>query len=246
MKYNGHKLRHELKFMINYRDYYLLSARLERFMKRDEHSKDGGYFIRSLYFDDIFESCYREKEDGVGRRRKYRIRTYDLSDDIIKFEIKDKFDSYISKTSAQISPQQCKKMMAGNYEFMLNSDSQTLRMAYVDARTKILKPRVIVDYFREVFVCDEGNVRITFDSDLRAGISSCDIFDPDLPTLPAIDDDKLILEVKYDDFLPENIRQLLHPLNRWQTSESKFWRCRKVQNVYYRKDIPYESVITSK
>ncbi len=241
MKYNGHKLRHEMKYLITYRDYYLLRSRLEKVMKRDKNSGEDGYFIRSLYFDDIYDSCYLEKEDGVGRRRKYRIRIYNLDDDVIKFEIKDKFDSYISKSSATITVDQCKKLMNSNFDFMLDSDSATLRMAFVDARTKLLRPKVLVDYFREVFVCDEGNVRITFDSELRASIGSCNIFDPNVPTLPAIEDDKLILEVKYDDFLPERVRQLLQPVNRWQTSESKFWRCRKVQNVYYRKDMPYES-----
>jgi len=103
MKYNGHKLRHEMKYLITYRDYYLLRSRLEKVMKRDKNSGEDGYFIRSLYFDDIYDSCYLEKEDGVGRRRKYRIRIYNLDDDVIKFEIKDKFDSYISKSSATIT-----------------------------------------------------------------------------------------------------------------------------------------------
>ncbi|MBP3415175.1 MAG: polyphosphate polymerase domain-containing protein [Clostridia bacterium] len=241
MQYNGHKLRHELKYLISYRDYFLLSSRLARFMKRDKNSGDDGYFIRSLYFDDIYDSCYVEKEDGIGRRRKYRIRIYNLDDDVIKFEIKDKFDSYISKSSANITIEQCKKLVVGNFDFMLNSDSKTLRMAFVDARTKLLRPKVIVDYSREVFVGEEGNVRITFDKELRAGIGSFDIFSAKVPTIPAIEDDRLILEVKFDDYLPEQIRELLHPVNRWQTSESKFWRCRKAQNIYYRKDMPYES-----
>lgn len=245
MEYNNHVLRHELKYMITYHDYYNLSSIMDSLMKRDEHSGDGGYFIRSLYFDDVYNSCYREKEDGVGRRRKYRIRTYNMDDGFIRFEIKDKFGNYISKQSAVITAEQCRQMMDCDYDFMLDSGSQTLRMGYIDARTKLLRPKVLVDYFREVFVCEEGNVRITFDSELRAGIGSNDILNPNVITLPAMDDDKLILEVKYDDFLPLSIKRILSPLNRWQSSVSKFWLCRKTQNVYYRKDLSYESTLLS-
>ncbi|MBQ4312797.1 MAG: polyphosphate polymerase domain-containing protein [Clostridia bacterium] len=239
MKYNDHPLRHELKYLISYADYYSLAPQLNQFMPYDRYCQESGYFIRSLYFDDVYSSAYRDKEAGIARRRKHRIRIYNLSDSVIKFEIKDKFDSYISKTSASITREQLSSIIDGDCDFMLDSDKRALRMGFIDFRTKLLRPKVVVDYLREALVCEEGNVRITFDSQLRAGFGSYDIFDPQMATVPAIESDRLILEVKYDDYLPTYIKKLLAPLDRWQTSQSKFVMCRDAQNTYYRKEPPY-------
>ena len=118
MHYLNHPLRHELKYRISYADYVELRSRALSFMKHDTHGSDGKYFIRSMYLDDIYFSNYNEKSDGVSRRRKYRIRIYDLSRDVIKFEIKDKFDSYISKSSSVITYDQCRSLLRGDFGFV--------------------------------------------------------------------------------------------------------------------------------
>lgn len=239
MQYNRHKLRHELKFLINYSDYRAVSLAASKILFPDENSGEDGYFIRSLYFDDLYDSAYLEKQAGVVRRRKHRIRIYNYSDEVIKFEIKDKFDSYISKISASITPEQCRSMIRGNFDFMIDSDKQALRAGFVDARTRLLRPAVVVDYNREAFVMEEGNVRLTFDSKLRAGFCTDDIFDDEMPTLPAIEPDRLIMEVKYDDYLPAVVRKLLSPVNSRATSQSKYVMCRDAQKTYYRRDKLY-------
>lgn len=239
MKYNGHVLRHELKYLINYADYYSIAAAAGQILYPDENSGDEGYLIRSLYFDDIYNSAYLDKQAGVMRRRKHRIRIYNYSDSVIKFEIKDKFDSYISKISASISRQQCERIIHGDFDFMLDSEKQALRAGFVDARTRILCPAVVVDYNREAFVLEEGNVRLTFDSKLRAGFCSMDLFDEQMPTLPAIEPDMLIMEVKFDDYLPKVVQKLLAPVNSKQSSQSKYVMCRDAQNMYYRKELNY-------
>jgi VTC domain. len=245
LQYNKHSLRHELKYIISFRDYHELRTRALTFMRHDEHGNDGKYFIRSLYLDDILLSDYNQKMDGWSRRRKYRIRVYDLGEDVIKFEIKDKYDSCISKVSDTISMDEYERIVFGDFDFvsdMIFSDSdegrrRALRMAYVDNASKILSPQVVVDYDREVFVCEEGNVRMTFDMNLRAGLASWDLFDPELPTVPAYDEGCLILEVKYDDFLPDFIRHMLRPLGRWQSSQSKYAMCCLAQANYFGRDV---------
>lgn len=245
MQYKDRKLRHELKYIISYRDYYELRTRAMAFMRHDEHGDEGRYFIRSLYFDDVMLSNYNQKMDGWNRRRKYRIRIYDYSDEIIKFEIKDKFDSCISKVSDLISIDEYESIVEGNFDFVsdmifLNSDNsecKALRMAYVDNATKILSPQVVVDYDREVFICNEGNVRMTFDMNLRAGDALGDIFDPELVTVPAYEEGSLILEVKYDDYLPDFIKKMLKPLGRWQSSQSKYAMCCIAQANYLGKEV---------
>ena len=245
MQYNKHRLRHELKYIISFRNYYELRTRALAFMRHDEHGNEGRYFIRSLYLDDILLSNYNQKMDGWNRRRKYRIRIYDLSDGIIKFEVKDKCDSCISKVSDTISADEYKSIIRGDYGFagdmiFSNSDEgkcKALRIAYVDNATKILSPQVVVDYDREVFICEEGNVRMTFDMNLRAGSATGDIFDPELVTVPAYEEGCMILEVKYDDYLPDYIRSMLKPLGRWQSSQSKYAMCCIAQANYLGKDV---------
>ena len=217
-------------------------------MRHDEHGNEGKYFIRSLYLDDIYMADFNQKNAGLSRRRKYRIRIYDCSDDVIKFEIKDKFDSYISKKSSLITRDQCERILKGDFGFvsdMILHNRQTaeseknraLRMGCIDCACKILRPQVVVDYDREVFICDEGNVRMTFDMNLRAGQGTGSIFDPHLPTVPAYENGKMILEVKYDDYLPQFIRRMLRSkkLSLWQSAESKYSLCCIAQANYFGK-----------
>lgn len=241
MEHNSHILRHELKYLISYTDYQSAVRTIRQAMQYDPHCEEGKpYFIRSLYFDDVYSSAYAEKEAGVQRRRKHRVRIYDFKGETIKYEVKDKYDSYISKSSASITRDQAMGIIGGDFGFMsVPGQKQAVIYGLIDSRTRLLRPKVVVDYYREAFVCAAGNVRVTFDSRLRAGISSFDIFDPELPTVPAIEDDRLILEVKYDAFLPVYIRSLLRQFNAWQTSQSKYIMCVNAKNTFYRKDIPY-------
>ena len=245
LHYKTHGLRHELKYSISYADYLELRSRAMCLMRHDEHGNDGKYFIRSLYLDDIYMADFHQKDEGRSRRRKYRIRIYDFSRDMIKFEIKDKFDSFISKKSSVITPQQCGSIITGDFGFVGDMvlhdrenaekpENRALRMGYIDCACRILRPQVVVDYDREVFICDEGNVRMTFDINLRAGQSTGSIFDPHLPTVPAYENGKMILEVKYDDYLPQFIRRLLRSkkLSLWQSAESKYSLCFMAQSNY--------------
>ena len=250
LRYKTHGLRHELKYSISYADYLELRSRAMCFMRHDEHGDGGRYFIRSLYLDDIYLADYNQKNEGLNRRRKYRIRFYDLSPDVIKFEIKDKFDSYISKKSSVITREQCDSIIRGDFGFvsdMMLHDrenaalpaNRALRMGCIDCACKILRPQVVVDYDREVFICDEGNVRMTFDMNLRAGQGTGDLFDSHLPTVPAYESGKMILEVKYDDYLPNIVRRLLRSkkLSLWQSAESKYAMCCLAQANYFGKII---------
>ena len=245
MHYKTHGLRHELKYSISYAQYLELRSRALCFMRHDEHGSDGKYFIRSLYLDDIYMADFHQKNEGRSRRRKYRIRIYDCSDSVIKFEIKDKFDSYISKKSSVITREQCDSIIKGDFGFVSDmmlhdrakaesEKNRALRMGCIDCACKILRPQVVVDYDREVFVCDEGNVRMTFDMNLRAGQGTGSIFDSHLPTVPAYENGKMILEVKYDDYLPGFVRRILRSkkLSLWQSAESKYSLCCLAQSNY--------------
>lgn len=217
--------RHEWKYRISEEEHDLLSFRLSGALKLDSHAKDGGYLIRSLYFDDYMNSAYEEKDAGVLTRKKYRIRIYNYGSDVIHLERKKKYGSYIFKESAPLTKDEVYRILDGDYAFLLESPHALCREFYVECISNVLRPKVIVDYEREPWIMDEGTVRITFDSNVRAAVGSFDIFDVTLPTLSVMEPGELILEVKYTEFLPQLVRNLVPPKSQELTAFSKYVLC---------------------
>lgn len=222
------KYRHELKFMINRHQYFVIRQRLNSIVEQDSHvGPTGEYHIRSLYFDDINNTALHEKLGGIRDRSKYRIRIYNNSDKLIHFEKKVKFNDFIAKVKEPLTRDMHDSIISGNYEVLNVPDKPLLQELYYEMRNNLLRPKVIVDYVREPFVCPRGNVRITFDKELRTGLNSTNIFDESLNSVPAIDDNLIILEVKFDEYIPEYIRVALQLEGLNQQSASKYVICRK-------------------
>ncbi len=218
--------RHELKYLINMPDWALLRARLPAVVARDPNTGPGGeYHIRSLYFDDYWNSAYEEKELGVLTRHKYRIRVYNCQDSVIKLERKSKYGAYIYKQAAPLDREGVQRILDGDYGFLLHSPHNLLREFYYECTSRIMRPRVIVDYDREPFVLEAGEVRVTFDKHVRAGMGAFDLFDTALPTVEVLPADQMIMEVKFTTFLPKAVKQLLPPRASELTAASKYVMC---------------------
>ena len=217
--------RHELKYLISYGQKADLNLRLAPLLEQDSHARGGCYMIRSLYFDDYWNTAYQEKVDGVLMRKKYRIRIYDYSDRVIKLERKRKSDSWIYKEDAPLTREQFDRILAGDVGFMEHSEHQLCREFYVEYVSNVLRPRVIVDYEREPWILDAGTVRVTFDMDVRAAVDGFDIFDRTLPTLPVLEPGKLVMEVKFTEFLPQIVRDILPGKAQEITAASKYVLC---------------------
>ncbi|HIR26841.1 MAG TPA: polyphosphate polymerase domain-containing protein [Candidatus Choladousia intestinigallinarum] len=218
--------RHELKFVISGSLYQELSRVLAAMMERDSHvGSTGSYNIRSLYFDDLYRTAYQEKIDGVEIRRKYRIRIYNYSDSVISLECKHKNGSYIRKEEIPLSREEYERMRNCDYSFLLHKDSPLAGEFFIDARTNLLRPAVIVDYDREPFVHPVGTVRITFDKNLQAISPEDDIFSPQSPGFSVLAPGEMILEVKFTGKLPEKFRRVFKSYALTQCSASKFCLC---------------------
>ena len=228
--------RHELKYLINYREYEGLKLRMAPYFTLDKNAIDGQYMIRSLYFDDYYGSAYEEKDSGVFARKKYRIRVYNCSDTSIKLERKKKLGSYIYKESASLSKEEFYRIIQGDYDFLLKSDKKLCREFYFEVISNVMRPRLIVDYDRTPFVMDAGTVRITFDKNVRAAVGGFDIFARDLPVLPAMDPEKLILEVKLTEFLPKIVKDLVAPCSSEKVAASKYVMCYDKTAYLYTQD----------
>ena len=223
--------RHELKYYINYRDYALLRGVLKALMPLDPHAgPNGDYHIRSLYFDDAYETALVEKMAGYDVRNKYRIRIYDFSDEVIRFEKKMKRGQYIAKTSIRLSREECEALIAGDCDCLLGREEPLAREIYLLMKNSMLRPRVTVDYYREAYVSPFENVRVTFDKSIRASLMLTDIFDPKAPVVSVLEPGTMVLEVKFNKYLPPFIRSALNNVNAAQRSAvSKYVLCRKFE-----------------
>lgn len=223
--------RHELKYYITLGEYELLQRKLSLTMERDAFAKKNGgeYFIRSLYFDDRDDSAFREKLSGIDERDKFRIRIYDMRDDVIKLECKHKSNGYIKKQSIGLSRKEYEKLMSGDRLFLLNRPEPFARRMYLGFAQRALKPAVIVDYTREAFVFPMEDVRVTFDKNVRTGLRSVDMFNANIPTYPVIDDYGMVLEIKFNRFLPTYIRSLLQLEASQRSAISKYVLCRRFE-----------------
>jgi hypothetical protein len=191
----------------------------------DPHAVDGKYLIRSLYFDNPADRALREKLDGVSRREKFRIRCYDRNTDVIHLEKKSKLGGLGSKQSACLTAEEAQAIVDGQIDWMMDSDRPLVWELYSKMRTQGLRPKTIVDYTREPFVYAPGNVRVTFDYNIRTGLSCTDFLNPNCVTIPA-GDAPIILEVKWDAYLPDVIRDAVQLTGRRTSAFSKYAQCR--------------------
>lgn len=205
----------------------MLQARMDAVLRQDvNEGGPEGYRITSLYFDDLADSCLRDTVDGVNRRSKYRIRIYNDSLDVIKLEVKTKRDNRILKRSRTITEAQMERIMRGECIEDGASAKDPATLFNLAIRTQGLRPKVIVAYERKAYVYEPGNVRITFDRNVRAS-SRVEDFGKKNISYDFLREYDKVLEVKYDEFIPEFLVQLLETGSMWQMAYSKYRLCRE-------------------
>lgn len=216
--------RHELKFLISRQTSEMLKLQLPHVMQRDSHAGPAGrYTIRSLYFDGPDFEAFYEKVSGVDNRMKFRIRCYDYSDSVFKLEKKEKKGSLTRKTAETLTPEQARALELGN-----DPPGQTgalTRQLRLLCTGRGLRPVVLVDYDRTAFVCHAGNTRITLDENLRTLPYAHDLHASHGAMIPVMEPDQVILEVKFDDFLPGYLSDFLTPVPKIPMAISKFAMC---------------------
>jgi len=217
--------RHELKHEITYADVLSIRMRLTAVASPDKNAKDGKYLIRSLYFDSNNDKALKEKIDGVNRREKFRIRLYNNDTSLIKLEKKSKINGLGTKYSAPLTKEQAQKIVDNDIEWMKDSEHSLIKELYIKMCSQGLRPKTIVDYVREPFVFGPGNVRVTIDSNIKTGLDCTDFLNEECVMVPA-GDEHIILEVKWDEFLPEIIKDIVMIPTTRAGAFSKYAQCR--------------------
>lgn len=224
MRFSGRSVRHELKYYINEGDYFYLCNILQMTAEPDPHMKEDGYLVSSVYFDDIYRSAREEKNAGIQFRKKYRMRCYNQEDRLIRLECKRKYGDYTAKESEEIKRSEYDAILAGDDDFLLDKNELGKEL-YTDRRTRLLKPVIAVEYLREAYVFRTGNVRITFDKNVSFSTGEYDIFSDHYSVRRALEKGMVIMEVKFDDFLPGVVTQMLRSVPADKCAISKYVMC---------------------
>lgn len=222
------RFRHENKYEISYGQYLCIRARLRAVCRPDPHAKDDGtYLIRSIYFDNRDDKALIEKVSGAARREKFRIRYYNDDLSYVTLEKKQKINGLCKKAECSLTKDEMCDILSGDTEFMRSHSSPLVRELYTDMKTQQLRPRVIVSYQREPYIYGPGNVRVTFDSKIKTAPIGKDLPDRVRDISATDDPGMMIMEVKYDDFLPDIIKTIVNEGNILQQSFSKYEACRR-------------------
>lgn len=217
---NGRK---EIKHAISYPQYMMMKSKLAHVMQLDAHANaNGKYLIRSTYFDNFSNKALNEKKEGYLHRDKYRVRIYDKAATTVYLERKSKRHNMTFKTKCLMTKAEYEKMRRSELEWMEKDERALIRDLYEQMMYQQLKPVTVVDYEREAYVYPFGNVRVTFDSKIQTSVRNNDMFQPYLPMVDVLEPNMLVLEVKYDEYLPDIIKYLLQSVDTHAEAYSKY------------------------
>jgi len=222
------KFRHELKYLCSWSEIQMLRTRLSAIMQLDAHAKDTGmYHIRSIYFDDLYNTCFEENSAGINSREKWRIRIYNNNSERITLECKRKENGMIQKHSCRLTNDHFENLISGQPLAVSNSSPALLNRFTILQQTNYMRPKVIVGYDRIPFICLTGNVRVTLDTHIYSSPDIHSFFDDQLRRRPILPTNTHLLEVKYDEFIPDHIFRAIQMTHMQLSTFSKYYLSRK-------------------
>lgn len=222
-------LRQEKKYLLYLEQTERMRVRLKQALQEDVHGREhGGYLVRSLYFDTPDDTDFHEKSDGVGDRKKIRLRIYDPESDSAKLELKEKWGDFQRKRSLSVSREEAKRIMDGDYSCLLLREEDFALEMYIGMQKNCYRPRCIVEYDRAAWFVRENDIRVTLDSNIRATESNLDLFSEQLMSYPVSERGMTTLEVKFNHFMLSYVRELLSLHGEPQVSASKYCMARRI------------------
>ena len=217
--------RKEIKYLINSGTSILLQQKLDKIMERDIHGENGNYFIRSQYYDSIDDQDLWDNLKGMYEKRKIRLRIYSLSDSTVKLEFKCKNGADGVKYSLPIRREEALLLEQGDASFLLDYGTELAMRLYLRITQGCYRPKTIIDYQRLAFAYPAGDVRITFDTDIRGTLYPYGLFE-NAGTMALGSTEQVLMEVKYTGFLPDMIAEVLREADELSASHSKYSRAR--------------------
>jgi len=220
--------REEKKYVCNLLEAVYLKNSLNGILQGDPFQGFEPYLVRSLYFDTISDTDFKEKEDGLSDRKKVRLRVYSPDSKTAKLELKQKSGSMQRKQSLTLSREHAQELINSNYEVLKEYDDDFAVYMYNLMNLEGYKPKTVVEYDRVAYTAPINNIRLTVDSGVRANEGCYDIFDNDIALYPVIDPTTVIFEVKYNKYLLSYIKDAISCVCKLETSASKYTLARYI------------------
>lgn len=224
--------RYEYKYKISkdlipqIRDYSAPYTTEDPYLKQSSAAK---YTVRSIYFDTPDLDFYYEKLDGLKIRKKLRVRTYNDMNDFAFLEIKRKFVNCVTKERSKLPFMVIERLINTPDESVMeypeddhNSRVVSGKFVYNLLRRGLL-PVLLVVYEREAYIgLANERERLTLDTNVRA------LSEPDLGDILNTENfvptfqDAGILELKFDDNMPQWMKNLVREFKLKKQSISKY------------------------
>lgn len=221
-------LRNEKKFIIHMADFMGKSHELQQLLHEDPHNGPHGYIIRSLYFDTEYDGDFFDKEYGMENRKKLRLRIYDPNSESAVLEMKQKQGDQQRKRSLRMRREDALRLIACDYSPLRNYSEPFAAECYALMNSRCYRPRTVIQYRRKAFIAKENSIRVTFDHQIDATAGNFDLFDPKLIMNPVMGKSLAVLEVKYNGFLLDYIKEMLGGLGKSELSVSKYCMARQI------------------
>ena len=220
--------RHEIKYFMNNLEAQQMRNLMKLIMNKDVYAQKQDYYIRSLYFDTLNNKAFVEKILGINERKKIRLRIYSKDAKEVKLEIKNKYGNYSVKESALLSKQDAQQLISGKTDILLSSENLVCNKVYAEMKRDMYIPQIMIDYEREAYILPFDQIRITFDKNLRCSADHLRQLEADRVFYPVLDRKYMILEVKYNHFLPDFIKRILGTVPGECLSVSKYCLSRQL------------------
>ncbi len=220
------KYRNELKYLIDAKDVMIIEDKLKHLMDRDPYAdkETGSYVVRSLYFDSYDDDCFHNNEFSLGKRKKFRIRMYGDDQSLILLEKKEKENNMSRKYSYKMSEEEYNQLFYGNVsEIYWHTPDPLLKEFCLEVMSRLFRPKVIVHYERKPFVYFTGNVRVTLDTNISCSTELPRFLDNNYLTIPTLEQGEHLLEVKFDELLPDFLKQIIQLDTLEQATFSKYY-----------------------
>jgi hypothetical protein len=139
----------------------------------------------------------------------------------MKLELKEKVDHAATKSATPIDPTLFQAILNQDLDVLeAHFDDPLIRRFALDHLRYHYTPSTTIFYRREAYHDASDNVRITFDHELQASLH---LPEETLEYLHLMRGSDLILEVKYEHYLPKEIKTVLNRYKLHQISVSKYF-----------------------
>lgn len=220
--------RREEKYPLDLCDAQCCRNAIASILTADGHSQGHSYIVRSLYFDTPEDKDFFQKLNEQNIRRKIRLRVYSPFDRTVKLEMKQKENVFQKKRTLTITRADAQALIRGEYSVLLHYPEDFAAELFTIMTAEVYRPKSIVEYQRCAYMAKENNIRLTFDSEIKATEADFDLFSPHLPLVSVFPPDQVIFEVKYDKFMLEYISLIISRVNARSISSSKYCLSRSV------------------